>query len=75
MLTFKGKNGEDEITNMESFSDLALSKTYNIDAQTADSAGTGKHFFVYIQIVLYFVIYFIFFKAQHICVGSKLELD
>ncbi|CAF0976264.1 unnamed protein product [Brachionus calyciflorus] len=36
-----GMNGEEMVTNMESLENLALSKTYNIDAQTADSAGTG----------------------------------
>lgn len=35
------KNGEELVTNMESLPHLALSKTYNIDAQTADSAGTA----------------------------------
>jgi alkaline phosphatase len=38
---FKNKNGEEEITNMENLDHLALSKTYNIDAQTGDSAGTA----------------------------------
>jgi len=37
----KGNNGEEEETNMESLDHLALSKTYNIDAQTSDSAGTA----------------------------------
>ena len=37
----KGNTGEEEKTYMESLDDLALSKTYNIDAQTADSAGTA----------------------------------
>lgn len=36
-----GFNGEELITNMESLPNVALSKTYNIDAQTADSAGTA----------------------------------
>ncbi|RNA41849.1 alkaline tissue-nonspecific isozyme [Brachionus plicatilis] len=37
----KNNNGEEEITFMESLPHVALSKTYNIDAQTADSAGTA----------------------------------
>ncbi len=37
----EGMNGEEYITYMESMPHLALSKTYNIDAQTADSAGTA----------------------------------
>jgi alkaline phosphatase len=35
------RNGEEEITHMESLDHAAYSKTYNIDAQTADSAGTA----------------------------------
>jgi alkaline phosphatase len=37
----QGRNGEEEVTHMESFPHLSLSKTYNIDAQTPDSAGTA----------------------------------
>ena len=37
----KNKSGEEEITYMESLENVALSKTYNVDAQTADSAGTA----------------------------------
>jgi alkaline phosphatase len=40
----KKKNGEEEVTFMESLDHIALSKTYNIDAQTADSAGTATAF-------------------------------
>ena len=40
----KNRNGEEEITNMESLENLALSKTYNIDSQTPDSAGTATAF-------------------------------
>ena len=37
----RNKSGEEEITFMESLGNVALAKTYNIDAQTADSAGTA----------------------------------
>ncbi|RMZ99235.1 alkaline phosphatase-like [Brachionus plicatilis] len=37
----KGNNGEEEITNMESMDNVALSKTYGIDSQTTDSAATA----------------------------------
>jgi len=37
----KGQNGEEERTWMEKMDNQAFSKTYNIDAQTADSAGTA----------------------------------
>lgn len=37
----QGLNGEELVTHMESLPHVALSKTYNIDAQTADSAGTA----------------------------------
>ena len=40
----KKRNGEEEITNMESLENVALSKTYNIDSQTPDSAGTATAF-------------------------------
>ncbi|RNA02319.1 alkaline tissue-nonspecific isozyme [Brachionus plicatilis] len=40
----QNRSGEEEITNMEKLDHLALSKTYNIDAQTADSAGTATAF-------------------------------
>lgn len=37
----KNNNGEEEITNIDSMDHVALSKTYNIDSQTPDSAGTA----------------------------------
>ncbi|CAF1124283.1 unnamed protein product [Adineta ricciae] len=37
----KGQLGEDFVTEMEQFQHLGLAKTYNIDAQTPDSAGTA----------------------------------
>ena len=40
----QARNGEEEVTHMESLSHVALAKTYNIDAQTADSAGTATAF-------------------------------
>ncbi len=39
-----GQNGEEHVTFMEDMDHSALSKTYNIDAQTADSAGTATAF-------------------------------
>ncbi len=41
----KGNNGEEEETFMESLDHVALAKTYNIDAQTSDSAGTATAYF------------------------------
>ena len=40
----QGRNGEEEVTHMESFPHVGLSRTYNIDAQTPDSAGTATAF-------------------------------
>ncbi|RNA26010.1 alkaline tissue-nonspecific isozyme isoform X1 [Brachionus plicatilis] len=37
----QGFNGEETVTYMESLDDVALSKTYSIDAQTTDSAGSA----------------------------------
>nr|UHN91762.1 AKP3 [Brachionus rotundiformis] len=37
----KGFNGEETVTNIEALDDIALSKTYSIDAQTTDSASSG----------------------------------
>ncbi|CAF1532109.1 unnamed protein product [Adineta ricciae] len=37
----QGQLGEDFVTEMEQFQHLGLAKTYNIDAQTPDSAGTA----------------------------------
>ena len=37
----QGGNGEEFVSAMEGLDHAALSKTYNIDAQTPDSAGTG----------------------------------
>jgi alkaline phosphatase len=37
----KKQNGEEIVTEMENVEFTGLSKTYNIDAQTADSAGTA----------------------------------
>ncbi|KAL1023319.1 hypothetical protein UPYG_G00039180 [Umbra pygmaea] len=37
----KGGNGEEYILAMDTFPHLALSKTYNVDQQMPDSAGTG----------------------------------
>ncbi|XP_063775369.1 alkaline phosphatase-like [Pseudophryne corroboree] len=36
-----GKNGEENILEMETFPYVALSKVYNVNAQVPDSAGTG----------------------------------
>ncbi|KAI4881341.1 hypothetical protein NFI96_001649 [Prochilodus magdalenae] len=36
-----GKNGEETMLTMDTFPYLALSKTYNVDEQTPDSAGTA----------------------------------
>ncbi|XP_053378460.1 alkaline phosphatase-like [Mercenaria mercenaria] len=41
----KNKTGEEEILSFEEFPHVGLSKTYNQDAQTADSAGTATAFF------------------------------
>ncbi len=38
----KGMSGEDNKLSFEEFPDLALVKTYNLDAQVADSAGTAS---------------------------------
>ncbi|XP_072894842.1 alkaline phosphatase-like [Hemitrygon akajei] len=37
----QGKSGEDTVLTMESFPHLGLSKTYNVDHQVPDSAGTA----------------------------------
>ncbi|KAM4694327.1 intestinal-type alkaline phosphatase-like [Discoglossus pictus] len=37
----QGKSGEENILAMDTFPYVALSKTYNVDAQVPDSAGTG----------------------------------
>ncbi|XP_060098723.1 alkaline phosphatase-like [Heteronotia binoei] len=37
----EGGSGEDAVLAMEKFPYMALSKTYNVDRQVADSAGTG----------------------------------
>lgn len=37
----KGMDGEDNVLSFEEFSDVALVKTYNLDAQVPDSAGTA----------------------------------
>lgn len=37
----KGKSGEETEMVFESFPNFGLSKTYNIDKQVPDSAGTG----------------------------------
>lgn len=37
----EGLNGEEYVTNIEKLHHIALAKTYNIDAQTPDSAGTA----------------------------------
>ncbi|KAK7481973.1 hypothetical protein BaRGS_00026776 [Batillaria attramentaria] len=37
----KGGNGEDNKLSFDHFPNVALSKTYNVDHQTPDSAGTG----------------------------------
>ncbi|XP_053378939.1 alkaline phosphatase-like isoform X1 [Mercenaria mercenaria] len=41
----KNKTGEEEILSFEKFPHVGLSKTYNQDAQTADSAGTATAYF------------------------------
>lgn len=38
----KGGNGEDNSLSFETFPNLALVKTYNLDSQVADSAGTAS---------------------------------
>lgn len=38
----KGMSGEDNVLSFEEFPNLALVKTYNLDAQVADSAGTAS---------------------------------
>ncbi|MBN3295587.1 PPBI phosphatase, partial [Amia calva] len=37
----KGRTGEESVLNTDTFPYLALSKTYNVDRQMPDSAGTG----------------------------------
>ena len=39
----KGKSGEETEMIFESFPNFGLSKTYNIDKQVPDSAGTGQY--------------------------------
>ncbi|KAL4221524.1 hypothetical protein ACF0H5_019781 [Mactra antiquata] len=39
-----GRTGEEELLSFEEFPHVALSKTYNSDSQTADSAGTATAF-------------------------------
>ncbi|XP_070197906.1 alkaline phosphatase, tissue-nonspecific isozyme-like [Littorina saxatilis] len=39
-----GQPGEETLLNFEKFPHVALSKTYNVDRQTADSAGTATAF-------------------------------
>ncbi|XP_060573871.1 alkaline phosphatase-like isoform X2 [Ruditapes philippinarum] len=41
----KNKTGEEELLSFEHFPHVGLSKTYNQDAQTADSAGTATAYF------------------------------
>ena len=36
--------GEENVLSWETFPNAALSKTYNVDKQTADSAGTATAF-------------------------------
>ncbi|XP_046381396.2 alkaline phosphatase-like [Haliotis rufescens] len=40
----EGNTGEETVLSFEKFSNVALSKTYNVDRQTADSAGTATAF-------------------------------
>ncbi len=49
----KNSNGEEEITYMESLPHLAMSKTYNIDAQTPDSAATATAYLTGVKSRIY----------------------
>ncbi|XP_067659501.1 alkaline phosphatase-like isoform X2 [Haliotis asinina] len=40
----EGQTGEEKILSFEKFPNVGLSKTYNVDRQTADSAGTATAF-------------------------------